>query len=154
HEAIENSLHLLEHQITKKALRVQKDFDPALPLVFCDLSQLELVFTNMVLNAVQVLPAEEEIHIATRRQEGGYVEVIIADTGPGILPEHLPKLFDPFFTTKPPGEGTGLGLAVAYRIIEAHRGTVSVESAPGQGARFTIRLPVRQEKETTWKDQV
>jgi signal transduction histidine kinase len=65
----------------------------------------------------------------------------VSDTGTGIAPEHLPAIFDPHFTTKPPGEGTGLGLAIVQRIVADHGGEVSVDSKPGDGARFTVRFP-------------
>lgn len=153
HAAIESSLHLLDHQIEKKGIRVVKAFDATIPPVFCDASQLELVFTNIMLNATQVLSEGEELHLTTRAESERNIAVSIADAGPGIQPEHLLKVFDPFFTTKPPGEGTGLGLAVAYRVIEAHQGSISVHSKPGAGTVFTIRLPAGQEKREPWETQ-
>jgi two-component system NtrC family sensor kinase len=73
------------------------------------------------------------------RVTDGHVEMIFADTGPGIAPEDLPHIFEPFYTTK--DSGTGLGLAVSYSIVESHQGTLSVDSVPGHGATFTVRLP-------------
>ncbi len=78
------------------------------------------------------------LRVATRAARDA-VEIAFSDTGPGIPPERLPKIFDPFFTTKE--KGTGLGLSVVYGIVERHAGTVSVESAVGEGTTFTIRLP-------------
>jgi signal transduction histidine kinase len=69
------------------------------------------------------------------------VVIRIADSGPGIAPEHITKVFDPFFTTKPVGAGTGLGLSISYGIIEEHKGSITVESQPGSGAVFTIEVP-------------
>ena len=75
------------------------------------------------------------------RAEGEAVGIEIADTGSGIRPEHLPRIFDPFFTTKPPGKGTGLGLWLAYGIVEKHGGRIEVRSLPGSGTTFRIVLP-------------
>jgi signal transduction histidine kinase len=72
----------------------------------------------------------------------GWVRLMVADTGPGILPEELPKIFDPFFTTKE--EGTGLGLSVSYGIIRDHQGTVDVQSEPGKGTTFILTFPVME----------
>ncbi len=77
----------------------------------------------------------------------GAVLLTVSDNGAGIAPENLERLFDPFFTTKPPGEGIGLGLSVAYGIIDGHGGEISVESGPGEGTKFTIRLPAAGERE-------
>jgi two-component system, NtrC family, sensor kinase len=76
-------------------------------------------------------------------READFACITVADHGPGIPPEHLPRLFDPFFTTKEPGEGTGLGLSVAHGIVRDHGGWIEVESALGEGSRFTILLPAR-----------
>jgi signal transduction histidine kinase len=76
------------------------------------------------------------------RVSNGHVEMIFADTGPGIAPEDLPHIFEPFYTTK--HTGTGLGLAVSYSIVESHQGTLSVDSLPGHGATFTVRLPAAE----------
>jgi two-component system NtrC family sensor kinase len=75
------------------------------------------------------------------------VRLVVADTGRGIAPEHLPHLFDPFFTTKP--AGTGLGLSVSYGIVEDHGGAIEVDSAPGQGTTFVVSLPVADTRRTT-----
>src|SRR5258705_1738933 len=73
--------------------------------------------------------------------EGRYARLSVRDQGAGILPEHLPHVFEPFFTTKQPGEGTGLGLAVAYGIVRDHGGWMELDSSPGLGSRFSIYLP-------------
>ena len=81
------------------------------------------------------------------RSHRGYLDITVADTGPGIAPEHRKHIFDPYFTTKP--KGTGLGLAIVYKIVEAHEGRLMVESTKGQGSRFTLRLPCRPEEKTS-----
>src|SRR2546423_8724761 len=96
---------------------------------------------NLLANAAQAVKDGGEVTVRTRR-EGESVVVTISDTGCGIPSEYLKRIFDPFFTTKPVGEGTGLGLSVTYSIIERHKGTISVESRPGEGTTFTISIPV------------
>src|SRR5204862_6855611 len=80
-------------------------------------------------------------------ESGKGVRIVVEDTGPGIPPEHLRQVFDPFFTTKAVGEGTGLGLSLCIGIVEAHDGRLTVENAPGSGARFTMELPLGQHAE-------
>lgn len=144
---LENILSLLSHQIQKRGIRVEKEFDPQVPAIYCDRGQLELVFTNIALNAVQVLGEGGILRIRTRAKGTDRVEVVISDNGPGIQPEHLGKIFDPFFTTKEPGMGTGLGLSVAYRIVQEHRGTIRARSQAGRGTDFVVELPVAPEQE-------
>ena len=78
------------------------------------------------------------------RNEGDEVVVEVADTGSGIQVEHLGRIYDPFFTTKPIGKGTGLGLSITYGIVQEHEGTITVDSAAGQGTRFVLRFPLAQ----------
>ena len=124
-------------------IEIKKDLAPSLPLVLSDIQQLYHLFMNVILNAAQAmegkgvlsvktyfLPVEEQVCIA------------ISDTGPGISEEHLPHIFEPFFTTKDEGKGTGLGLSLAYRIVQNHGGHIRAESKPGEGATFSILLPV------------
>jgi len=111
-----------------------------------DVGQLQQVLTNLLVNALQASPAGAEVRVQTGLEQ---VEqhptltafVRVSDAGSGIDPEALPRIFEPFFTTKDVGQGTGLGLAVAEGIVEEHGGCIDVTSAPGQGARFTVRLP-------------
>jgi signal transduction histidine kinase len=102
---------------------------------------------NLVVNAVQATP---ELGIITLRTRcvGDTVLIEVEDTGQGIAPEHLKRVFEPFFTTKPVGQGTGLGLSLSYGIIQRHGGELSVRSAPGSGATFSIRLPVKGARST------
>lgn len=144
---LENTVSLLSHQIRKSGIRVEKDYDPRVSAIVCDRGQLEMVFTNIALNAIQVLGDEGILRIKTGAKGADRVEVMISDNGPGIQPEHMGKIFDPFFTTKEPGQGTGLGLSVAYRIVHEHGGIIRVRSRPGQGTDFFIELPVGSERE-------
>ncbi|HQK21599.1 MAG TPA: ATP-binding protein, partial [Candidatus Latescibacteria bacterium] len=110
---------------------------PDLPLVNCDGDQIRQVFWNVILNAIQAMAGQGELAIDVT-YENGLVRVSIADTGPGIPPEELERVFEPFHTTKP--RGTGLGLPIARRIIQAHGGAIALESQPGAGTRVTFTL--------------
>ncbi|GAB4284832.1 MAG: ATP-binding protein [Deferrisomatales bacterium] len=140
HEILDHTLALIGGQSIFHNVTVTKAYRPDLPAVMADPHQLEQVFINMVLNAGQAMSGVGELRLETDLADG-HVEVRIRDTGCGIAPENLPKIFDPFFTTKDNG-GTGLGLSVSYGIVQNHGGSVDVESAPGHGTTFVIRLPL------------
>ena len=100
---------------------------------------------NLLLNAADAIKDQGTITITTRAHKDNnkpYVEISIADTGVGILPENLNCVFEPFFTTKDIGNGMGLGLSTSYEIIKSHDGILNVESQPGRGSVFTIKIPV------------
>jgi len=107
--------------------------------VTADEHQLGQVLLNLLLNAGDAMGGAGRVTIAAR-EDGAAVELTVADEGPGIRPEHLPRLFEPFFTTKEPGEGTGLGLAISHRIVESMGGTLGAANGPSPGAIFTLRL--------------
>ena len=124
------------------------DFDPGLPLVFCLPAELNQVFLNMIVNAAHAMGdvlcdgAKGTLTVRTRHNTD-WVEISIGDTGGGMTEEVKSRIFDPFFTTKPVGRGTGQGLAISHTvIIEKHRGSIAVDTAPGRGTTFTIRLPL------------
>jgi PAS domain S-box-containing protein len=122
------------------------------PVVFCNASQINQVFLNIILNAVQAIKTQEkgEKGVITIRTCSTEDEVVceITDNGPGIPAEIISKIFDPFFTTKPAGKGTGLGLSISYDIIvNKHKGKILVDSTVGKGAKFTIKLPTKTKKE-------
>jgi signal transduction histidine kinase len=101
---------------------------------------------NIILNAADAMSGAGRLTVRSSLSEDGrHVCVEIADTGGGIAPEVLPHIFEPFFTTKEAGKGTGLGLSVAYGIVLEHRGSIRVASRPGEGAVFTVELPVAAE---------
>lgn len=138
---LRESLALVQHQIRRKGLRLSEYLAPDLPNVQGDPDQLKEVFVNLLLNAAQAAPEQGDVLVATRTHAGeGWVEVVVADSGPGIPEEYLERIFDPFFTTKP--EGTGLGLSMVRRSVEAHGGTITGVNRPEGGARFTVRLSV------------
>ncbi len=114
--------------------------DPSLGIVRGDPQLIRRVFTNLINNAFHAMPKGGSLEISISK-EGGCAKVTFVDTGVGISPENLKKLFNPFFTTK--AKGMGLGLAICKKIIDAHHGSIEVESELGKGTRFTIRLPIR-----------
>lgn len=139
---LESTLNIVNNEIKYKAT-VEKAYGN-LPLIECRSSQLNQVFMNLLVNASQSIVDNGVIRVATG-VEGSEVWVDITDNGMGIEPELLARIFDPFFTTKPVGTGTGLGLALSYRIVQAHRGRIEVDSEPGRGTRFRVWLPIRQQ---------
>ncbi len=136
---VRETLLLVESQIAKAGVRLSVDLAPELPAVLGDADTLQQVVLNLVTNARDALAGGGTIGIATRVRAPATIELVIADTGPGIAPEDLPRLFDPFFTTKP--AGTGLGLSITHGIVHEHSGTIDVDSAPGQGTRFILTFP-------------
>jgi len=136
---LDSTLNVVWNELKYKAT-VKKDYGD-LPEVQCYLQELNQVFMNLLVNAAQAIEKEGEIKISTRALDG-QVEINISDTGSGIPEDNLSKIFDPFFTTKEVGKGTGLGLNVAYNIIQKHKGTIDVESEVGKGTTFSIRIPV------------
>ena len=114
------------------------------PSITCSPSQVNQVLLNLVTNAAQaMLTARGHIIVTTRREGNEHVAIEVQDNGRGIPPHVLPRIFDPFFTTKDVGKGTGLGLSIAYKIVSEHGGRIDVRSQPGEGATFTVVLPIR-----------
>ena len=147
-QALSQTIFLLEKQTLFKHIELERHFDPELPLVPADGQQLNHVFMNIILNAADAMEGRGVLTLRTGRgPEGKTVLIEISDTGPGIPPEVLPHLFEPFYTTKEEGEGTGLGLSVAYGIIENHRGRIWAQNRPQGGASFFIELPLAQDGE-------
>ncbi len=142
-ELLQESVALLEHQFTKKTIAIRMDLAPDLPPVRGNEGQLMQVFVNILLNARDAVPPGGHIDIRSRFGDGFDV-IQFEDNGKGIPPEIRQKIYDPFFTTKEVGQGTGLGLSVSYGIIQEHAGRIFVESEPGQGTRFTIKLPAAE----------
>jgi two-component system NtrC family sensor kinase len=139
HESIESTLKVAAHEIGQKADIVREYGE--LPPVACLPGQLNQVFLNLLVNAVQSHPSRGTVTIRTGR-DGDSVWVQIQDTGAGIPPENLARIFDPFYTTKKVGVGPGLGLSVSYSIIQQHGGSIEVSSEVGKGSIFTVRLPI------------
>ena len=117
-----------------------------LPNVRVSPDQVQQVFLNLILNALDAMPKGGKLKV-TMKAKGDYIEVRFEDSGPGIDTAVIDKVFDPFFTTKPLGKGTGLGLSICYGIIREHNGEISASSKPGGGAVFTILFPIDDTKE-------
>jgi len=128
-----------EARLNKVALKLKTS---ELPQFVGDSEKLRQAFMNIILNAIQATPAGGRVAVSTREdRENGCIEIRFTDTGPGIPAETSSQIFEPFFTTK--GSGTGLGLPITKKIVEGHGGTIDVESEPGHGATFTVKLPFR-----------
>ncbi len=135
---VDEALQLITHQLAIQGQTLDKRLAPV-PPVMADFGQLRQAVVNVALNAVEAMGKGGKLTLATRPAVDGGVEIVVADTGPGIKKEHLAHVFEPFFTTKE--KGTGLGLSVVYGIVQRHRGHIDVHSERGRGTRFTMRLP-------------
>ncbi|MFN2482841.1 MAG: ATP-binding protein [Pyrinomonadaceae bacterium] len=140
---LDDTLQLLEPQLRQSQVEMVREYEAGLPRVYANAGKLQQVFTNLLLNARDALPAGGLITLTTASDDDT-VTVHVADTGIGIAPENVARIYDPFFTTKGVGRGTGLGLAVSYGIVQEHSGHIAVESAPGRGTTFRITLPTAQ----------
>ena len=129
-----------------RRISIVKEYDFTLPSVQCDRTEIEQVFLNLLKNAAHAMADQErsahhEITLHTAH-DGEFARIEVKDSGPGMDEDTRKRVFEPFFTTKPIGVGTGLGLSVSYYIVtEQHKGTISVESSPGKGTTFVVRLP-------------
>lgn len=138
---VESTVNIIRGEARKRQLAVALELAP-LPRVTCYAAKVNQVVLNLVVNAIQACERGGRVTVRTNPAEGG-VELHVLDDGPGINPAVRHKIFDPFFTTKSLGQGTGLGLSISYGIVRDHGGRIGVESAPGQGAHFTVFLPLR-----------
>ena len=134
--ALRLSKNELKNHITAECL-----LEPASIWLQGQPAALTQVLVNLLLNAAQAIGANTGLIRITAGQTGAWLELCIADSGPGIAPQILPQIFEPFFTTKAPGKGTGLGLPICQSIIQQHGGSISVGSSALGGAAFTLRLP-------------
>jgi len=142
-DVIKETVSILEKHMTFRNVHIHADLSDRIPMTEFDISQMRSVFNNLAENAAHAMPAGGDLYITTDLDDDGRnIIITVADTGIGIKEENLIKIFDPFFTTKEAGKGTGLGLAVIYGIIEQHHGKIEVSSTPGNGAVFTVTLPV------------
>ena len=137
---VSRALALLEKQAAFHNITIERRLAPRLADTRMDASQMEQVLMNVILNAADAMGERGTLTVRTW-DEDAETCVEISDTGCGIPPEQIDAIFDPFYTTKPPGQGTGLGLAVAHRIVSDHGGHIEVKSRPGLGTSLTVRLP-------------
>jgi signal transduction histidine kinase len=142
HDLLSSTLLMLSAKL--KGITIVKQYDKTLPKIPAYAAELNQVWTNLIDNAAQAMGGTGTLTIRTARDEA-CILVEIGDTGPGIPPEVRDRIYEPFFTTKAVGEGTGLGLDIAWRIVvNKHHGDLRVESVPGD-TRFQVRLPIEPE---------
>lgn len=155
---IERALVLLESEMAKNRIELEKAFDNSVPAIYTDGDQLHQVLVNLIINAIQAMPGGGRLAVATRVAPAGKwgetagegsgsqsVELSVSDTGAGIAPEKRESIFNPFYTTKE--KGSGLGLSIVYRIIKGLGGDVKLDTGIGKGTVFRIYLPLKTEKQ-------
>jgi signal transduction histidine kinase len=135
---VEHAVMLARQQVLSKPIKIELQQKPDLPEVEHDSGQMHQVLLSLLLNAVQAMDGAGTVHVEMGSLVG-YASVVVSDTGRGISPQNLPNIFRPFYTTR--GDGTGLGLSLAQRIVEDHHGRIEVSSVVGNGSRFTVLLP-------------
>ena len=139
HKALETTLLILKYKLRKKNILLTRDYADSLPSIKAYGSELNQVWTNLIVNAVDAMPEGGTLKVRTKREPTD-VLVEIRDNGSGVPAELKSRIFEPFFTTKPVGEGTGLGLDTVVRIVRKHRGNIRFESKPGDTC-FQVRIP-------------
>jgi PAS domain S-box-containing protein len=148
-EIIDRTLPLVSHDLELRGIRLVKNVEAHIPHVHCDFKQIQQALLNVLGNAAEAMTEGGTLTLQVcQAAKGGYVEVVVTDTGCGIPPENLKDIFEPFFTTKEERKGVGLGLAVVYGIVARHHGKIEVESPPvggESGSRFRILLPIAVE---------
>jgi PAS domain S-box-containing protein len=137
---IASTINIIRNRAKKQDVHLVVESN-SLPLVTCYPAKINQVVLNLVANAIDACSEGGRVTVRTTGQDTSVV-IQVEDNGCGIEPSIRDKIFDPFFTTKPPGQGTGLGLSISYQIVQDHGGTIQVESTPGQGTCFTVRLPL------------
>jgi signal transduction histidine kinase len=143
---VQGIVSLVTPSVSARRIAIRTSLAPALPRVSGDPAQLEQVLMNLVNNSLDAMPDGGSLDLLTAASDGS-VCLQVRDSGRGVPPEDLPRIFDPFFTTKGPGKGTGLGLAICREIVKAHSGTIDVQSEPGKGCWFTVRIPPEERLE-------
>lgn len=140
---IETTLNILYNKIKGK-IEIVKEYDENLPTVEGFGGQLNQVFMNILDNSCYAIKDTGTIYIRLQKNENDVI-IEFEDTGSGMNKEQQEKIFEPFFTTKPVGEGTGLGMSISYKVIQQHKGSISVESTEGKGTKFRIKLPIKMQ---------
>jgi len=144
-ELLQHCQEIFAMRIEEKGLCLRREIE-AVPLVGGDIDHLEQVFNNLLDNAVKHTPEGGELGIMLRQPSAGFIEVVVADSGPGIPPEELPRVFERFHQVDPNRAGAGLGLAIAREIVRAHGGDIEVRSVSGMGTEFIVSLPAKETK--------
>ena len=151
-EMIQKTLDLVQPRAGKSKIEAYAKFAGELPQIHADPQQLQQVLLNLSLNAVDAMPKGGVLTIAATQESPNRLTITVADTGIGIEPDVLPRIFQPFFTSKK-RRGLGLGLPICDRIVKGHGGRIEVNSIPGEGTRFTIRLPINGSSETSARQE-
>lgn len=160
-EIVQEAVALMENRLRGQSVKLTQHYDPELPLIFVDFYQIQQIFVNLLLNAMDAMPDGGELRIEAeptvttisrvdrrgrpfpvKNKSALYARVRVSDTGYGIAPDDIPSIFNPFYTTKP--QGSGLGLSIVYRIMQEHEGDIQVESVVNQGTTFTMLLPTEE----------
>ncbi len=147
-ELVDSTARLVGNELKLNGIELDLDLDDDLPEIRGNPRNLQQVFLNLFLNAIQAMPEGGDLDVHAIVDEDGFLRVDVCDTGVGIPAEDLDEIFEPFYTTKEPGKGTGLGLSVAYGIIEKHHGKITVQSDLGKGTKFSVFLPLGKNTET------
>ncbi len=140
---LESTLALLKNQLMALKIDATLEIEPDLPPITMNANQIKQVFVNLIVNAAQAVATGKRpgrVWVTAQPTRDG-VAISVSDDGPGISAELAPRVFEPFFTTKPEGEGTGLGLSICQGIVKEHGGSITLDTAPGQGATFRVELP-------------
>ena len=146
-EPVRMTVEMIRYQVRQKEIQLDVEIEP-LPTVWCNPGRLNQVLLNLLVNAIQAVDPGATIAVRTRHlPDSGEFQYEVADTGPGIPEAIRDKIFDPFFTTKPQGVGTGLGLWIAYSIVQEHHGRLQLSTETGRGTTFTVTLPILQPEE-------
>ena len=140
-DILEAVLTLTRHKMELQNIHLITDLAPGMIMIRGDANQLQQALLNLIFNAIESMIEGGELKIYGSVHSNSQLEINVSDTGCGISAEDMEKLFTPFFTTKERGQGTGLGLAVSYGIIERHGGRIEVQSKTGEGSTFTVLLP-------------
>ncbi|HBE01610.1 MAG TPA: hypothetical protein DC049_03940 [Spirochaetia bacterium] len=148
---IEETVSIVEAQTKVKNIEIIKKYEENLPQLTINKNQIQQVVINLCSNAIDAMPeggtiilaTKSSSHLtATREEAEKFIEISVSDTGKGMAEEVTRHVFEPFFTTKETGKGTGLGLSICYEIVKKHNGEITVESEPGRGTKFSIKLPL------------
>jgi len=144
HELLEKCISLSRHKLELQNIVLTTSFQSQYPVIQGDTNQLQQCIINLIFNAIDAMPEGGDLRIESHyHAEGTHVSIVVTDTGIGIPEDKLPHIFEPFFTTKQEGYGVGLGLSTVYGIVDHHKGRIDVESRPGRGTTFIIRLPLK-----------
>jgi two-component system, NtrC family, sensor histidine kinase PilS len=146
-EPVQRALSMIHQRATRAGIRIEENFDVRLPPVFANAQEIEQVFLNILLNAIDAMPDGGHLSVRAEKIEVAdtkgipWIIVIVSDTGVGVSAEVAESVFDPFFTTKGEAHGTGLGLAICQGILRSHGGRIRFESTPGTGTRVSVMFP-------------